>query len=248
MITVKTKEEIEIMTQGGKILTKIMERLKEQVEPGIKTSKLNETAKGLILKYGVKASFKGYEGFPAVLCTSINEQIVHGIPSERILKTGDIISLDLGIFYRGFHVDMALTLPVGKISKEAQKLIEVTKEALRIGTEKAKPGNTFGDISHAIQKYVKGEGFNVIRELTGHGIGRDLHEDPQILNYGKKGTGPKIKEGMTFCIEPMVTTGDWRIKETDRAFETKDGSLTAHFEHTIAITKEGYQVLTGLKL
>ena len=248
MITVKTKEEIEIMTQGGEILAKIMERLKEQVEPGIKTSKLNETAEGLILKYGVKASFKGYEGFPAVLCTSINEQIVHGIPSERILKTGDIISLDLGIFYKGFHTDMAVTLPVGEISKKSQRLIEITKQALKIGIEKARPGNTFGDISWAIQKYVEGEGFNVIRELTGHGIGRDLHEDPQILNYGKKGTGPKIKEGMTFCIEPMVTAEDWRIKKTDRAFETKDGSLTAHFEHTIAITKEGCQVLTTLKL
>lgn len=246
MITIKTPNEIKIMAEGGKILAKIMEELKKEVKPGITTSKLDRLAESLILKFNGKCSFKGYDGFPACLCTSINEEIVHGVPSGRILKEGDILSLDLGIIYKGFHSDMAVTVPVGKITSEAQRLILITKKALKRGIKKARAGNTFGDIGNTIQRYVESQGFNVVRELCGHGIGRNLHEDPQILNYGKRKTGPKIKEGMVFCIEPMVNIGDWQIKLADdgHCFKTADNSLSCHFEHTIAIINSEPVVLT----
>ncbi|MDO8559156.1 MAG: type I methionyl aminopeptidase, partial [bacterium] len=241
MITIKTSEEIKIMAEGGKILARIMKELEGQVRPGITTRELDKAAEGLVLSSGAKCSFKGYHGYPACLCTSVNEEVVHAIPSDRVLKEGDIISLDLGVFYNGYHSDMAITVPVGKISPEAQKLIKVTKESLEIGIKEAMVGRTFGDIGSAIQKYVESHGFNVVRDLCGHGIGKDLHEDPEILNYGKPGVGPKIKEGMVFCLEPMVTAGDWRIKKSQdgQGFVTADGSLSAHFEHTIAVTKNG---------
>jgi len=181
------------------------------------------------------------------LCTSVNEEIVHVPPSNRVLKEGDVLKLDLGIFYKGFHTDMAITVPVGKVSFEAQRLIRATKKALKLAIKKVKPGNTFGDIGNTIQRYVESQGFNVVRELCGHGIGRELHEEPKILNYGKRKSGEKIKEGMVFCIEPMVTAGDWHLKRTKDGFgyQTVDGSLTAHFEHTIAVTKNGCRVLTS---
>jgi len=258
MILIKTPEEIEIMAEGGKILAKIMKELEKKVRPGITTKELDRLAESLILKSGGKCSFKGYEGFPACLCTSINEEIVHAIPSDRILKEGDIISLDLGIQWKGFHTDMAVTLPVGKINLQTQKLIEVTKKALEIGIEEVKPGNKIGDISRAIQKYVESQGFNVVRELCGHGIGREIHEDPQILNsvsFDKEMVDRvkfqddgriKIQEGMVLCLEPMVTVGDWRIKKSEdgHGWKTKDNSLSAHFEHTITVTKNGCQILT----
>lgn len=249
MVEIKTSEEIKIMAEGGKILAGIIKKLEEMVKPGIATQELNKVAEDLVLASGGKCSFKGHEGYPACLCASINEEIVHAVPSERKLKEGDIISLDLGILYKGFHSDMAITLPVGRISPQAKRLIEVTKKSLEIGIEKIKPGSRFGDISRAIQKYVEGEGFNVVRELCGHGIGKGLHEDPQILNYGEKGTGPKIKEGMVFCLEPMVAMGDWHIKKSADGFsyETRDGSLSAHFEHTIVATQSGHQILTELR-
>lgn len=234
------------MAEAGKILAKIMKELEKKVKPGIKTQELNRLSESLIFKYGGKCSFKGYDGFPACLCASINEEIVHAVPSEKILKENDIVSLDLGIFYKGFHVDMAITLPVGKISPEAQRLIRITKKALKRGIKKVRPGNTFGDIGNTIQRYVEGQGFNVVRELCGHGIGREVHEDPKILNYGKRHTGIEIKEGMVFCLEPMVTTGDWKLRKSADGFgfETQDSSLSCHFEHTIAVTKTGCQVLT----
>lgn len=246
------------MTEGGKILAGIIDKLSGMVRPGIKTKELDMAAEGLVLNFGGSCSFKGHEGYPACLCASINEEIVHAAPSERELKEGDIISLDLGIFYKGFHSDMAITLPVGKISSEAQKLIDVTKKSLEMGIEKIKPGNYFGDISRAVQKYTEGQGFGVVRELCGHGIGRELHEDPQILNSVSttKETVDKVKylgeakikleEGMVFCIEPMITAGDWRIRKSEDGFgyQTRDNSLSAHFEHTIAVTKDGYRVLT----
>ncbi len=246
MITIKTSEEIKIMAEGGKILARIMKELEKQVRPGITTKELDKAAEGLVLSSGAKCSFKGYNGYPACLCTSVNEEIVHAVPSDRVLKEGDILSLDLGVFYRGYHSDMAITLPVGDISPEAQKLIKVTKESLEIGIKEIEIGGTFGDIGSAIQEYVESHGFNVVRDLCGHGIGKDLHEDPEILNYGKPGTGPKIKEGMVFCLEPMVTVGDWHIKKSKdgQGFITSDGSLSAHFEHTIAVTKTGCHVLT----
>lgn len=258
MINIKVAEEIEIMAEGGKILAKIMKELEKQVRPGITTKELDKVTEDLILKSGGKCSFKGYQGFPTCLCTSINEEIVHAVPSERKLKEGDIISLDLGILYKGFHTDMAVTLPVRIVNPEVQRLIDVTKKALEIGIEKLKPGNYIGDISKAIQKYVEREGFNVVRELCGHGIGRKLHEAPQILNSVsfdevtvdkvkyQEDAKIKLKEGMVLCLEPMVTVGDWRIKKSKDGFgyETKDGSLSCHFEHTIAVTENGAKILT----
>ncbi len=258
MINIKAAEEIEIMAEGGKLLAKIMKELEKQVRPGITTKELDKVAEDLILKSGGKCSFKGYQGFPTCLCTSINEEIVHAVPSERKLKEGDIISLDLGILYKGFHTDMAVTLPVRIVNPEVQRLIDVTKKALEIGIEKVKPGNYVGDISKAIQKYVEKEGFNVVRELCGHGIGRRIHEAPQILNSVsfdemtvdkvkyQEDAKIKLKEGMVLCLEPMVTVGDWRIKKSKDGFgyETEDGSLSCHFEYTIAVTENGAKILT----
>ena len=248
MITIKTPEEIKIMAEGGKILAGIMKELEKKVKPGITTEDLNRLAENLILKSGGKCSFKGYEDYPACLCTSINEEIVHSVPSARQLKDGDIISLDLGIFYQGFHTDMAITVPVGKISPETQRLIRATKKALKRGIKKTRPGNTIGDIGNTIQRYVEGQGFNVVRELCGHGIGKEIHEDPKILNYGKRHSGLEIKEGMVLCLEPMVTVGDWKLKKSADGFgyQTQDGLLCCHFEHTVAVTKNGCQVLTNL--
>jgi len=255
MINIKTPDEIGMMAEGGKILAKIMKELETKVKPGITTKELDRLAESLILKSGGKCSFKGYEGFPACLCASINEEIVHIVPSERKLKEGDIISLDLGIFYKGYHTDMAITLPVTspgdveKMEPEVLRLIRVTKKALKRGIKKVRPGNTIGDISNTIQRYVESQGFNVVRELCGHGIGREIHEDPQILNFGKRKEGPEIKEGMVLCLEPMVTVGDWKLKKTKdgHGFKTADGSLSCHFEHTIAVTKDGAKILTVIK-
>ncbi|MEK9135297.1 MAG: type I methionyl aminopeptidase [Patescibacteria group bacterium] len=258
MVGIKTLEEIKIMTEGGKILAGIIKKLEGMVKPGIETNELNKVAEGLVLASGGICSFKGYDDYPACLCTSINEEIVHAVPSERKLAEGDIVSLDLGIFYKGFHSDMAITVPVGKVSSESKRLIDVTKKSLEIGIEKIKPGNCFGDISRAIQKYAESYNFGVIRELCGHGIGRELHEDPQILNsvsmsketvdkVGYQSEAKiKLKEGMVFCIEPMIATGDWQIKKGKDGFscETRDGSLSCHFEHTIVVTQSGHQVLT----
>jgi len=249
MITIKSPEEIKIIAEGGKILAKIIKDLEKKVRPGITTKELNRVAETLILKSGGKPSFKGYEGYPASLCTSVNEEIVHAIPSQRKLKEGDILSLDLGMLYKGFHTDMAVTLSVGKISPENQRLIRITKKALKRGIKKVRPGNTFGDIGNTIQRYVESQGFNVVRELCGHGIGREIHEEPQILNYGKRHTGPKIKEGMVICLEPMVTVGGWEIRKSKDGYgyKTADGSLSCHFEHTIAVTQNGAKILTMIR-
>lgn len=249
MIGIKTKEEITIMAEGCKILAKIIKELEKKVRPGITTKELDRVAETLIFKSGGTPSFKGHEGFPATLCASINEELVHAVPSQRKLKEGDILSLDLGMKYQGYHSDMAITLPVGKIFPEAQRLIRITKKALKRGIKKARPGNTFGDIGNTIQRYVESQGFNVVRDLCGHGIGRELHEEPKILNYGKRHSGPEIKEGMVFCLEPMVTVGDWKLKKSKDgySYETADSSLCAHFEHTIAATKDGCKILTEIK-
>lgn len=247
------------MAEGGKILAKIMADLEKKVQPGIKTKELERLAEGLVLKYGSQCAFKGYQGFPACLCASVNEEIVHAVPSDRILKEGDIISLDFGLNYKGFHADMAITLPVGKVDSETQRLITVTEKALEVGIEKIKPGNKIGDISRAIQKYVEAQDFNVVRELCGHGIGKNLHEDPEILNSVSldKETVDKVKytgdgniileEGMVLCLEPMVTAGDWHIKKTRDGFgfRTRDNSLSAHFEHMIAVTQKSSRLLTS---
>lgn len=249
MIKLKTQKEIEVMVEGGKILAGIMKELGEMVKVGIKTSELNRVAETLILKSGGKASFKNYRGYPTAICTSVNEEVVHAVPSERKLKEGDIISLDIGMEYKGFNADMARTFAVGKIPSKTKKLVEVTKEALKIGIREVKIGNTLGDIGFAIQKYVESQGFGVVRELCGHGIGKEIHEDPQILNYGEKGTGYKIKEGMVLCLEPMVTAGDWRLEKAKDGygFKTKDNSLSCHFEDTVAVLKDGVKILTVIR-
>ena len=236
------------MSEGGKILAQIMEELRKRVSPGIATKELEGLAQSLIFKYKGKPSFKGYEGYPSALCVSINEEIVHALPSERVLKEGDIVSLDLGVFYKGFHSDMAITIPLGEVESETKRLVRATRKALKRGIKKARVGNTFGDISNTIQRYAEDQGFNVVRDLCGHGIGRKLHEEPQILNYGKRRTGPEIKEGMCFCLEPMLTMKGYEIERLKDGFgiKTKDGSLSAHFEHTLAMTKQGCQILTVL--
>ena len=248
MIRIYSENEIEILRQGGKILAKIIEELKKEVKPGVTTQHLNKVAEDLVFSWGAEPSFKGFEGFPAALCTSINEEIVHAVPGKRKLKEGDILSLDLGIRLKEFCTDMAITIPVGKISKEAKKLIKITKEALKIGIKQAKPGSHLGDIGYVIQKYVEKNGFNVVRELVGHGVGKKVHEEPKIPNYGNSGQGPKLKAGMVFALEPMVTIGDWHVEKTKDGFgyKTADNSLSCHFEHTIAITPKGPEILTKI--
>jgi methionyl aminopeptidase len=247
-IKIKTKEEIEIMREGGEILAKILAELSDAAKPGVTTEELDKLAGELVLKYKVKSSFLGHEGYPATLCASINDEIVHGLPSDKKLTEGDLFKIDMGVIHKGFHTDSAVTVIVigGEIDSTKQKLLNVTKESLRIGISKAIIGNTIGDIGAAIQKYVEDQGFNVVLDLVGHGIGRELHEPPQIPNYGELGTGPKLKEGMVIAIEPMVVTGEGRYKEAKDGFtfKTRDGGLAAHFEHTVAITADGPQILT----
>jgi methionyl aminopeptidase len=245
MINIKNSKEISAIKEGGKILSDIIDQLKGKIKPGIETESLGMLAENLILKYG-KPSFKNYNGFPSSLCVSINDEIVHGIPSKRKIKDGDIVSLDIGLFYKGFHTDMAVTVPVGRIDPEVLRLLTVTKKALKRGIKKTRPGNTIGDIGNTIQRYVESQGFNIIEGLCGHGIGRDLHESPEILNIGKRGDGPEIKKGMVFCIEPMISIGSSKIVQSADGFtfKTEDGSFSAHFEHTIAVTEHGCEILT----
>lgn len=246
MILVKTEEEIKIMAEGGKILAGIVKEIEKKVQPGVTTKYLDKAAEDLVFKYGGKPSFKNFNGFPGTICASINEELVHCAPSNRELKEGDIFSIDIGMKYKGYHSDMAVTIPIGEVSSEALRLIRVCKKALKRGIKKIKPGLTFGDIGNTIQRYVEDQGYGIVRDLCGHGIGKELHEEPQINNYGKRKSGPKITEGMVFCIEPMITIGDWNLKKTKDGygFQTKDGSLSAHFEHTIAVTSKGIKVLT----
>lgn len=243
----KKPEEIQVMHKGGKILAEIREELAKAVKPGITTSDLESLAKGLISSHGVKPAFLHYRGYPAILCTSLNDEVVHCLPSERELKEGDILSIDLGIEYKGWFLDTATTVPVGEISGNAKRLIEVTKKCLEIGIKELKIGKNLGDLGFAIQKFAESQGFGVVRDLTGHGIGRSLHEEPTILNYGRRGDGLVIKEGLVVAIEPMLTEGDWKVIESKKngfTYKTADGKLAAHFEHTIAVTKEGPLVLT----
>jgi len=246
MISIKTKEEIEIMAEAGRILADIMRQIKSAVRPGITTEELDKLAQELVFKFKVRPAFLGYDDFPATLCTSVNEVIVHGIPSEYVLAEGDILSLDFGIIYKGYFSDMAITVPVGEISIEARQLIRAVKKSLSIAIKKAKPGNTFGDLGNTIERYLEKRGLCVVKELCGHGIGKELHEEPEILNYGKRRKGEELKEGMVLCLEPMAGIGTGKIKKaSDRyGFQTVDNSLSAHFEHTIAITHNGSRVLT----
>ena len=234
------------MRQAGRIVAIVLEVLTKQVRPGIKTKDLDIMAAREIERLGAKPSFKGYRGFPANLCTSVNDEIVHGIPGERILDEGDIVSLDLGAIFMGFHGDAAVTVGVGKISSPARRLLEITEGALKAGMAAAQAEARLGDISSAIQSCAESRGYSVVREYSGHGIGRELHEEPQILNFGLPGTGPVLKRGMTFALEPMVNAGDWhtRLGNDHWTVFTADGSLSAHFEHTIVITEAEPEVLT----
>lgn len=246
-IDLKSPREIALMRTGGRILAEIMERLRTFVKPGISTAEIDQEVEAVILSKGAKPAFKGYRGFPATVCTSINEEVVHGIPSpHRRLKEGDIIGLDLGCVVDGYYADCAFTLPVGEVSPRVQKLLDVTRESLDRAVAQCRPGRRLGDISHAVQEHVERHGFSVVRAFVGHGIGRELHEDPQIPNFGEPGRGPVLKAGMVFAIEPMVTMGGWEVRILPDRWTavTEDGSLAAHFEHTVAITENGPDVLT----
>ena len=234
------------MRQVGKIVGTVLEILSRQVKPGMKTKELDNIATREVDRLGGKPSFKGYHGFPASVCVSVNDEIVHGIPGERNLCDGDIVSLDFGAIFNGFQGDAAVTVAVGAVTPKAKRLIEATKGSLEAGIAAAHPGATLGDISTAIQNYAESRGYSVVREYTGHGIGREMHEDPQIPNFGLSGTGPVLKKGMTLALEPMVNIGDWHTRLGDDQWTvlTDDGSLSAHFEHTIAITNGEPEVLT----
>jgi len=246
-IIIKTSEEVAAIRQAGKIVAAILGILSRQVKAGMETRELDTIAVRELKRRGAKASFKGYRGFPSSLCVSINDEIVHGIPGRRELHEGDIVSIDFGVIYKGFQGDAAITVGVGKISPAAQKLMETTRGALEAGIRAARPGARLGDISAAIQDYAEEKnGYRVVREYAGHGIGREMHEEPQIPNYGLYGSGPVLKKGMTLALEPMVNAGDWRTRTGDDHWTvlTADGSLSAHFEHTIAITDDEAEVLT----
>jgi methionyl aminopeptidase len=245
-IIIKSEREIDAMRQAGRIVASVLRILRSQLKPGMKTKELDDIATKELAKLGAKASFKGYRGFPASLCVSINDEIVHGIPGKRVIKEGDIVSLDLGATFDGFQGDSAITVGVGRTSREAKHLMETTEAALMAGINAAHDGARLGNISATIQEYVESRGYSVVREYTGHGIGHELHEDPQIPNFGIAGTGPELKKGMTLALEPMVNAGDWRTRVggDNWVVFTADGSLSAHFEHTIAITDGEPEVLT----
>lgn len=246
MITLKSPKELEMLKRSGEILANVMCRVEKIVVPGITTKDIDSLSQELILKEKAVAAFKDYRGFPATACVSVNEEIVHGIPGKRVILDGDIVSIDLGVNYQGYFSDMAVTLPVGNIDPGKRKLIEVTKRSLEIGIEQARAGNYLSDISHSIQSFIEGQGFSVVRQFVGHGIGSALHEDPEIPNFGMPHLGPLLKNGMVLAIEPMINMGSWecRILENGWTAVTKDGAPSAHFEHTVAITEKGPVILT----
>ena len=236
------------MAEACRIVADVLKGIREHIVPGVTTRELDKYVESQIRARGARPAFKGYRGYPASVCTSVNEQVVHGIPSSMKVQNGDIISLDVGVFHKGFYGDAAVTVPVGQVSTEAEKLITVTEKALEAGMEQSIAGNRLSDISSAIQKCVEAEGFSVVRNFVGHGIGRDLHEEPQIPNFGRPGDGPELMPGMTLAIEPMVNAGGWEVIILNDGWTavTKDRSLSAHFEHTIAITKNGCSILTKI--
>jgi methionyl aminopeptidase len=251
MITLKAAHELSLMREAGRIVAEVLSEIREAVAPGVTTGDLEAIAERIIVEtYGAVPSFKGYRGFPGMVCSSINEEIVHGIPGSRKLEEGDVVSVDVGVIYEGYHGDAAITVGVGEVDAESQRLMDVTAESLRIGVEMAKPGNWTTDISKAIQAYVESQGYSVVREYTGHGIGRRMHEDPQIPNYYNPGIGGRVRlrPGMTFALEPMVNIGGWQTRVLDDHWTvvTADGTRSAHFEHTVAVTQNGPEVLTRL--
>jgi len=249
MIHYKNEGEIELIRESADILSKAHGEVAREIKPGVKTSKLDKIAETYIMDNGGKPSFKGYNGFPFSLCISLNENVVHGFPSDQELKEGDIISIDAGVFYKGFHSDCAYTYPIGDISPEVEKLLKATKESLYIGIENAVVGNRIGDIGNSIQSFVEDKGYTVVRELVGHGLGRDLHESPEVPNYGKKGRGAKIKKGLVIAIEPMINLGTKDVvQESDGwTIRTADKMQSAHYEHTVVVYQDKTEILTTHK-
>ena len=247
MIVIKSNREIELMREAGRITALAHRKVAEAIAPGVSTFELDQIAEQVIRENGATPSFKGYGGFPGSICASINNVVIHGIPKKNTkLKNGDIISIDIGAYYKGYHGDSAMTHAVGKISPERERLIQVTKDSFYEGMKFAKPNNRLSDISHAVEQYVRLHGYDVVHDFTGHGVGRALHEDPVIPNYGPAGTGPILKAGMTLAVEPMVVEGSHKVKilSDDWTTVTVDGSDSAHYEHTIVITEDGYEILT----
>lgn len=245
-MVLKTRAELSVMHRANALVQETLRMLADHVRPGVSTAELDRLAESFILARGAKPAFKGYHGYPATLCTSVNDVIVHGIPSERcILKEGDIISLDCGVVVDGFYGDGAVTLPVGKVSPQAQRLLQVTRECLELAVREARPGKRLGDVSAVIQRHAEEAGFSVVREFVGHGIGRSLHEEPQVCNYGVPGTGPELKPGLVLAIEPMVNEGspNVRVDADGWTARTEDGKLSAHFEYSVAVTENGPWVL-----
>jgi len=239
------------MARAGNILAKVLKQLVGHARAGVATKELDELSQKLVLRYGAKPAFLGYgddggKKFPSSVCVSVNDEVVHGLPSERVLKEGDVVGLDFGVLLDGFYADGAVTVGIGKMQPQTKKLLEVTESALKLGIGQARIGNRIGDIGYAVQTYVEKHGFSVIRQLVGHGIGRELHEAPQVPNFGKPGTGELLQEGMVIAIEPMVAMGDWHVvlSPDGWAYKTADDSISAHFEHTVAITKKGPRILT----
>jgi methionyl aminopeptidase len=248
MIELKSARELDLMRRAGHILADVVDVVRGSVRPGVSTLELDEEVEAFIRARGATPAFKGYRGFPATVCVSINEEVVHGIPSaHRRLKEGDIVGLDLGCIVEGYYADRAFTLPVGDVPPKVQALLDVTRRSLALAIEQCRPGRRLSDISHAVQRHVEGEGFSIVRAFVGHGIGRALHEDPQVPNFGEPGRGPALRRGMVLAIEPMVTMGSWEVRILDDGWTavTRDGSLAAHFEHTIAITDGDPEVLTS---
>lgn len=248
MIILKSPEEIEAMRRAGRVVALAHRRIAEAIRPGIRTKDLDALALEVLKAEGAIPSFKGYQGYPANICISVNEQVVHGIPGNTVLREGDIVSVDIGAIVDGFHGDAAWTYPVGEVDEAAQALLRAGEGALYAGIEKARPGNRLSDISHAVQVYVESRGFSVVRDFVGHGIGRSMHEAPQVPNFGPPNRGPRLKPGMTLAIEPMVNAGGYEVEIlSDRwTVVTRDRSLSVHFEHTVAITEDGPVVLTAL--
>lgn len=247
MIILKSLQEIEKIRKACLVVAEVLERIRDEIRPGVSTQSLDEFAERLILAAGAKPAFKGYRGYPKSLCTSLNNQVIHGIPSKTVvLKQGDIVSVDVGAIVEGFYGDAAKTFPVGQIDHEAERLTTVTEESLFRGIEQARPGNRLYDISNAVQRHVESNGYSVVREFVGHGIGRNLHEDPQIPNFGPAGQGPRLKPGMVLAIEPMVNRGGSTTVVTEDGWTavTADGSLSAHFEHTVAVMPDGPWILS----
>lgn len=246
MIIRKTEREIGIMREAGRIVALTHEALQEHLKPGITTQQLDEIAEEFIRSHDATPSFKGYKGFTGSICTSVNEELVHGIPGKRVLQDGDIISIDVGANYKGYHGDSAWSYGIGDISKKDKDLLDVTEKSLFIGLEQAKPGNRLSDISHAIQSYAEPLGYSIVREYVGHGVGQDLHEPPQIPHYGPPGKGPRLRPGMVLAIEPMINAGERYVRTLSDNWTvvTVDGKNCAHFEHTIAITESGFEILT----